>query len=274
MLIIPPQLIQFSSIQKIGVLLVGHGTRSIEGQTEFKHLFEQFKQFLSPIPCEMAFLELASPTIEEAINSLASTGIAKVLTVPALLFTAGHAELDIPQAVEASLSKRGLTSVGQTNALECSDEVLELSAIRFREAVCDEQCRGRCCGEFCSRAGWVMVGRGSSSPTATAKTRQFGERRWELTPTAHHQVAFIHGQHPTVEQALDQLATIGHSIAVVQPHLLFSGLLMEQLTAQVTAWQQQNPGQRWILAPSLGADHRLAELLARQAIELIGSIQP
>lgn len=272
MLIIPPQVAQMAETQNIGVLLVGHGTRNPAGQGEFKQLFAQFCRLLGPIASELAFLELAEPLIEQSIAAMAAKQIRRVLTVPAILFTAGHAESDIPGAVHEALAKYGMQSVGQTSALECSTEVLGLSADRFREAVCDERCSQGCSKHFCSQAGWVMVGRGSSSPTATEKTREFGRLRWQLTPTLNHQVAFIHGQQPTVDEALNQLAASQSPIAVVQPHLLFSGLLMDQLGEQVAERQKQNPNQRWVLAPTLGADQKLAELLANRAIQALENL--
>ncbi|MFO0942153.1 MAG: sirohydrochlorin chelatase [Pirellulales bacterium] len=272
MLIIPPQVVRLAEMQKIGILLVGHGTRNPAGQAEFRQLFAQFLQFLEPIASELAFLELSEPSIEDAIASMASKQIRRVLTVPAILFTAGHAESDIPGAVNKALSQHGMQSIGQTAALECSQEVLELSAARFREAACDERCSNGCSNHFCSQASWVMVGRGSSSPTATDKTREFGRLRWRLTPTLTQQVAFIHGQQPTVKEALDQLAASQSPIAVVQPHLLFSGLLMNQLSEQVVERQKQNPNQRWVLAPTLGADRKLAELLANRAIHALETL--
>ncbi len=272
MLIIPPQVAQLVQAQRIGILLVGHGTRNLAGQAEFRQLFAQFQSLLSSIATELAFLELAEPSIEQSIQQLASKGIQQVLTVPVILFTAGHAESDIPGAVNESLALHGMESIGQTAALECSAEVLELSATRFRESVCDERCNSGCSNHFCSQADWVLIGRGSSSPTATEKTREFGKLRWRLTPTRAHQVAFIHGQQPTVDEALDQLARNGSPIAVVQPHLLFSGLLMDQLSEQVAERQKQNPQQRWVLAPTLGADQKLAELLARRAMHFLESL--
>jgi sirohydrochlorin ferrochelatase len=189
-----------------------------------------------------------------------------VLVVPAILFTAGHAETDIPTAVHKTLEQLGMQCIGQTAALECSPEVLRLSAIRFREAVCDQGCSEHCSGQFCSGSSWLLVGRGSSSPSATARAREFGELRRQLTPTAFAQTAFIHGQEPTVEQALDEFSNNGTERVVVQPHLLFSGLLMEQLRDEVRRRQQQFNQQQWILTETLGADCQLAQLLADRAL--------
>jgi sirohydrochlorin cobaltochelatase len=253
---------QFSSV---GVLLVGHGTRNLAGQEEFRQLFTQFAELMQPIPSELGFLELAEPDIAAAVKRFSDRAVSHILVVPVILFTAGHAESDIPNAVQEAVELHNLICIGQTAALECSAEVLELSAERFRQAACTAKCQSGCCGEICSSAAWLMVGRGSSSAEATAKTREFCRLRWQLTPTHTSQAAFIHGQTPTVDQAMDECASNCTTHVIVQPHLLFSGLLMNELRQQVKQRQEQNPHQRWIITETLGADSKLAELLARRA---------
>ncbi len=269
MSVIPPQLGSNESSRKIGVLLVGHGTRNKAGQAEFVQLFQQVRQLLLPVVCELAFLELAEPTIEQGIQSLAKQGVQDLITVPAILFTAGHAQSDIPDAVQQAAQSAGLVPIGQTDALECSPEVLELAATRFRQAVCGQECLHGCSNKFCSNASWLMIGRGSSSASATEMTREFCCLRWRDTPARFAQVAFIHGQRPTVEEAMDEISNQECSIVVIQPHLLFSGLLMDQLTEQVAKRQSENPHQKWVITGSLGADSLLAELMAKRAMEAI-----
>lgn len=273
MLVIPPQLAHWTAVHRIGLLLVGHGTRSSQGQAEFHNLFKQFEALFAPIVCESAFLELAEPSIDTALNRLRHRGVRFVLTVPAILFTAGHAVEDIPQAVQLGLEKNSLFGIGQTPTLECAAEVVELSTFRFRQAVCGNQCVTECCGKHCSTIYWILVGRGSSSRTATEKMREFGHLRWQQTPTKFVKVAFIHGQDPSVPDALDGAAGANCDHIVVQPHLLFSGLLIDQLSHQVQQMQQANPRKLWTLAPALGADFRLAELLAFKVVKVLERLE-
>ena len=60
-----------------GLLLVGHGTRSAEGREQFLGLAESLRQRLKPLPVEPAFLELAQPTIDDAVGKLLEGAIAK-----------------------------------------------------------------------------------------------------------------------------------------------------------------------------------------------------
>lgn len=257
-----------------GFLLVGHGTRQIAGQDQLRQVFADFVKGVDPCPAELAFLELAEPDIPTAVERLAALGVREVITVPVLLFTAGHAQRDIPEAVEAAANRFGIRAVDQTPSLHDCAAIVELSAIRFREAVCMlpsevecSLCLSGCSGRWCSQAGMLMVGRGSSSDEATQAMRQFTSARLHRTPMAWSQTAFIHGQSPTVDEGLDQLAQSGLPIAVVQPHLLFEGELIQTLRRQVAERADRHPNQRWVITSTLGTDERLAQTLATTALQ-------
>jgi len=251
-------------LDDVAILLVGHGTRKDSGQDQFRDLYQKFALAVSPMVCELAFLELASPSISQAVQRLAANGrIRRLLVVPALLFTAGHALQDIPRAVRDSLRDLPIQLLGQTQPLECSAEVLQLSAIRFQQAACPTGCLKSCGGEVCQKTTWVLVGRGSSSQTAADRMREFCRLRQQWTPVKQAITAFIYGQSPSVTDAFQLASQSDTEIVVVQPHLLFSGLLLDELSQKVAQFGQQNPHQRWLMTHPLGSDQRLAELLAQ-----------
>lgn len=252
--------------KKLAYLFVGHGTRSIAGQQQFQNVFAQFAHRVAPELAELAFLELAEPDIPTAVDRLARRGATHLITVPVFLFSAGHALRDIPQAVAAAACQHGLTSAGQSPPLELSSRVLELSALRFRQAVCNSAstptCFECCEGKYCPRIGLALIGRGSSSDEATEQMRQFARLRREITPVAELVTGFVVAQIPTVEQCLQQLAASACSTVVIQPHLLFEGELIEQLRQQVAEYAERYPKQRWVVAQTLGTDIALADTLA------------
>lgn len=272
----------------VGYLLVGHGTRKAAGQDQFRVVYSQFEALMQPAPTALAFLELAEPDIPTAIAKLAAMGVKRLITVPVLLFSAGHAERDIPEAVEAAAADLNLHIDRQSPAFECSDPVLALSARRFREAVCyagsvsttsttttsapassdpleSPACGGCCLGHVCSQTALLMIGRGSNSAKATEDMRRFTRLRVEQTAVAWHQTGFIHAQKPNVTEALDELAATDFPIAVVQPHLLFEGELIENLRTEVARRQLLQPERRWVITSTLGTDISLARTLAEIA---------
>lgn len=294
----------------VGFLLVGHGTRRVAGQDQLRSVFADFAPQLAPHPAALGFLELADPDIPTAVAELARRGVQRLVTVPVLLFSAGHAEHDIPEAVAEAAKHWGIRSVTQVPPLECCQPILDLSARRFREAVCGPKCfpvaastcddgaaenanasadgssenvaenaggcsssgsgssSGFCSGNYCPKVAMVMLGRGSSSPTATAEMRRFTELRMEMTRVAWGQTGFIHAQSPNVTEALDELAASELPVAVVQPHLLFEGELIDNLRKEVAERQKQQPDRRWIITETLGTDASLARTLAQVALAL------
>lgn len=253
-------------VKKVGYLFVGHGTRNAVGQKQFQTVFEQFAQRVEPELAELAFLELAQPDIPAAVERLATRGATHLVTVPVFLFAAGHALQDIPQAVTTAAGQHGLHCAGQSAPLELSAQVLELSALRFRQAVCqvasEAACGKGCENKHCPQTALALIGRGSSSDEATEQMRQFACLRRKITPVAELLTGFVFAQVPTVEQCLQQLAASTCSIIVIQPHLLFEGELVEQLRQQVAEYAKRSPEQRWVITQTLGTDIALADTLA------------
>jgi sirohydrochlorin ferrochelatase len=292
----------------LGFLLVGHGTRSRSGQAQLRSVFHDFEAEMAPAACELAFLELAEPDIATGVRRLAERGVMRLVTVPVLLFSAGHAQRDIPHATHEAAQAFNVEVAGQSKALECHPALLRLSAQRFREAICDPakpagiglpgepwpgqlsegmqseegatsqlagyaqpvesselSCIARCGHQRCNQVGLVMVGRGSSSTSATEQMRRLTRLRVRQTPVAWYSTAFLHAQSPTVVEALDALAAMELPWAVVQPHLFFDGELLANLRQEVARRQQAQPEKIWKITEPLGTDIALSRTLAEIA---------
>ena len=99
------------------VLLVGHGTRSPIGGSQFLRLAELVRSAIAPVPLSVSFIELQRPSIEEALLELGRQGKNRVVLSPALLFAAGHAKQDIPQAVAIATAAMPALQVDQAKPL-------------------------------------------------------------------------------------------------------------------------------------------------------------
>jgi sirohydrochlorin cobaltochelatase len=260
-----------AACDRTAYLLIGHGTRNLAGQHQFLEVYRQFAELMLPALTGCAFLELAEPDIDQAIARLADQGARRIVTVPVLLFAAGHALQDIPQAVASAAAANSVEFVGQTAPLELSAPIVELSALRFRQGVCQKHhiacCLNTCSGQHCPQIALAMIGRGSRSEAAAEQMRQFSRLRWQQTPVAELFTAFVYAQSPTVPEVLQLLAGSPCATIVVQPHLLFEGELVVQLREQVAAAAAQNPEKQWLVTPTLGTDFALAETLAHLARE-------
>ncbi len=245
----------------MGYLVVGHGTREIAGQLQLLDLAEKLASLLAPAPVQPAFLELASPSIHDGVKQLANLGVEQFVTIPVLLFTAGHALEDIPLAVNDAAQRNGITSIGQSASLELHPAIVQLSAARFQESLgCFEPGHS-------NSLGLAMIGRGSGSTSATQAMHKFTELRLQQIPVSYCLTGFFAVQKPTVPETLDQLERCGCDILVVQPHLLFEGILMNQLREEVRQRQVNSP-HRWVITRTLGGDSALALALAEVARQM------
>ena len=272
--------------QSGSILVVGHGTRNPSGALQLLDLVRQMQIKAPAANIFGCFLELAEPSIEQAMERLSEQGIKKTLVVPVLLFTAGHALQDIPEAVAQAGKRFGIEVIGQTGSLGTHPSVLELSQIRYAEIIALEnghacpanacarvQCNtGRCEGQSMTlgRIGLAMVGRGTSDQQALAHMRQLTELKVAQLSVVRYETGFFAGGQPNVDGLLEEASQWDCESILVQPHLLFEGELIDQLRDKVLQCQLRCPDKQWLIARTLGADPKLADVfleLARQEVE-------
>lgn len=264
-----------------GLLLVGHGTRLPSGNAQLRELASKMRQLLPGVPLVDCFLELSDPDIPAAISQMREMGLRSLLCVPVLLFSAGHARRDIPEAVQKAARQSRMRLIGQSEPLGLNRAALRLSQLRFEQALqqatsplatSSGDATGTgvdsigCGSESRQGVGLAMVGRGSSERSALQMMRTFTALRTEQTAVAWSETGFFVGGEPTVETLLQRAASSSCQRLVVQPHLLFDGKLFQELRERVGVWQQREPD-RWLLAETLGSDQALAEALIDLAAE-------
>ncbi|MFM7291573.1 MAG: sirohydrochlorin chelatase, partial [Planctomycetia bacterium] len=109
-----------------GLVVVGHGTADPVGAEETRQVAEWVAGLLPGVAVELGFLEVIGPSIGTALERLADRGCAEVVAAPLLLFTAGHARRDVPEAVREAADRLGL-AVRQSDALGCHPGILSLT---------------------------------------------------------------------------------------------------------------------------------------------------
>ena len=230
-----------------GVLLVGHGTRNAVGKSELLELARKVAQRLV-VPVEPCFLELCSPTIDEAAERLLRSGRQRVLVAPVLLFAAEHVKCDVPAAVDAALDNRAVRH--QTAHLGCHPKIVELSARRCREAVESDH-------SVDQRDTLVLlVGRGSQDQDAIAEMHQFVQLRAAKAYPTEFRVCFLALATPRLEEALEEVRNSSFGRVIVQPHLLFQGELVTKTRELAEMMSARDVKRQWISTSHLGP-HRL-----------------
>lgn len=80
---------------KIGVLLVGHGSRLPYGEEVINGIADIYRKEVDH-PVAVGFMNISRPSIPEAINELAAMGVEKIIVTPVFLAHGVHTKHDIP----------------------------------------------------------------------------------------------------------------------------------------------------------------------------------
>ena len=247
----------------VGVAIVGHGTADATGAAETAEVAALAAALLPGVPVELGFLEVIEPSIAAAVDRLAARGCREVVAAPLLLFRAGHARRDVPEALAAAAAAAGVVA-RQAEPLGLHEALVALSAARRREAV------ERLVPVPPDETVFVMLGRGASDPGAIDRLREFaaaslaaeGGRR-----PARIELGFAAAARPTLDEALAAAAAAQPRRVVVQPHLLFRGHVEDQVAAAVARARSAWPRIEWVEVGRLGADPLVARAVADRARE-------
>lgn len=241
-----------------GVLLIGHGTRDSIGTDQFFQLGQMLANRLAPVAVATCLLELQSPTIAQGWTRLVDQGVQRIRAVPLLLFAAGHAKSDIPDALATCQIATPHIQCDQSLPLSRASELVALSLRRVDETICHWQLQPR-------SSALVMVGRGSHDPCAQADMRVLTEcvasrRSFKIRKTAFYAMAT-----PKLPETLDRIAASGDvSDVVIQPHILFEGSIHQSILAIVAEARQRHPSIRFWCSGYLGPEPELVTALVRR----------
>ncbi len=248
----------------VGVLVVGHGTADPVGVAETQRVTEEVARMLPGVPVTLGFLEVCGPTIGEAMDVLVAAGCREVIASPLLLFEAGHAKHDIPEAIREAARGRGIR-VSQADPLGCHPDMVALAVRRREEAMATAG------GVPPEATALLMVGRGSSDPAAYDQLVTFTKATLSGMPSFPRVLfGFVAAARPTLAEAI-QAATDpeapGVRMIMMQPHLLFRGHVEEQVVAAMDTGRARRPDLTWVQVPRLGADPLVARALVGRTLE-------
>lgn len=257
-----------SSDSSIGVLIIGHGTRDKRGILDFFETVRQIRSQFPTIRTEAGYLELASPTIAEGVESLLEKGVSQIFAVPLLLFAAGHVRQDIPNILAGLSVEHGSTEICQLPHLGCAPAIVHLSAYRYREALAPRP--------YVPPEGTrlILVGRGSGDQVATQEMYQFAELRHREAAAGSMRVCFLAVQSPALRDALWEAGEALPERVVIQPHLLFSGDLSRQIQAEVEVARARWPASDWVVTEPLGPHPLLADAVKETVLTALQRQNP
>ncbi len=256
-------MIESDSDKRRGVLLIGHGSRDHQGTRQFFQLADRVAESISPLVVEPALLEFQEPTIGQAWDLLVASGVEHIHVAPLLLFAAGHARRDIPDAINQCRQSSPDVTVDQSIPLSRHRSIVELVTEQVRDSLAQQQ--------LSKRVALVMVGRGNRDPCAQADMRLLSavvDHRIDIVDTF---TAFYAMAEPKLADVLRMVATSGrYDAVVVHPHLLFEGRLHQAIQDQTAHVAEQFPVVKFALSPYLGPTEQVAHAIVDRINQTAG----
>jgi sirohydrochlorin cobaltochelatase len=245
-----------------GIVVVGHGTADPGGAEETRALAALVAARLPDVPVELGFLEVIGPSIGAAVAVLAQRGCHELVAAPLLLLTAGHARRDVPAALAEAARTAGV-GVRQSEALGVHPDIVLLAQERRSEAVAG------LANVPAEQTALVVMGRGSSDPDGPAQLRDLAAATLVGEPSRPRHVlfGFAAAARPTLDEVIDEVCGLPDvRRVVVQPHLLFQGHVLDQVSAAVARGKRLRPDLEWVEVARLGAHPRVAAAVVDRAV--------
>lgn len=239
-------------------MYIGHGSRVEQGNKQFLQFIEQVKPAF-PVLQREAYIELARPTIQEAIDDIVAEGATKLAVVPVLLLTAYHATHDIPAELTKARERHPRLEITYGRPFGIEADVIDVALKRLQDAGLP-----RLEKERKNDTTVLVVGRGSSDGNQPSDVAKIARLIYEKMACDNVEIAFLAATTPTLEQGLVKCERLQTKTVYVLPYLLFTGVLMEELRAAIS---ERESSTQFVLCDFLGFDHDLKSVLIRRAKE-------
>ncbi|MGH3793877.1 MAG: CbiX/SirB N-terminal domain-containing protein [Pseudonocardiaceae bacterium] len=234
------------------MLVVGHGSRDADGVDEFWALAETIRLVAGDLLTGFGFIELASPTVDAAVDDLVARGATEIVSVPLVLLSAGHLKNDGPATLSRARARHPGVQFQLARDLGIEPRVLDVLTDRIRDAAADADPE---------KLGVALIGRGSSDPDACADLWKVGRLLADGRGLGNIEPGFVSVATPSVPEALERLRLLGAVTTVLAPFFLFPGVLLNRIYAEAASWAQAHPEVEVRGGAHLGPDSRLAHLV-------------
>ncbi len=111
-----------------GIVLFAHGARDPAWSRPFEAIRDIVRARRPEFPVELAFLELMSPNLEDAVRTLAGKGVAAITIFPLFMAPGGHIRNDLPRIVEDLRATHAGLPIAIQSAVGEVPEILEAIA--------------------------------------------------------------------------------------------------------------------------------------------------
>jgi sirohydrochlorin ferrochelatase len=117
------------------LIVLGHGSRNPAARDQFLALVAQLRAArLEPVYA--ASMELAPPTLDEAVAEAVAAGATEIVVQPCFLFDGNHIRRDIPAMLAQSLEEHPTVTFRCGRPIGPDRRVVEILLERAEEAPC------------------------------------------------------------------------------------------------------------------------------------------
>ena len=237
--------------EKYGVMVCGHGSRDEDAVSEFLNFAKKLKNQLLQYELDWGFLEFANPVIKSGLDSLRQKGIKEIMSVPVMLFAAGHAKNDIPSVLNAYQAQYPELSISYGRELGIDLKLIRAAGERVKDAI--EQADGDISPE---ETLLMVVGRGASDPDANSNVSKVTRMLWEGLGLGWAETAYSGVTFPLIKPGLEHASKLGYKRIVVFPYFLFTGILVKRIYQYTDLVAAEHPEIQFVKASYLN-DHPL-----------------
>jgi sirohydrochlorin cobaltochelatase len=240
-----------------GLLLVGHGSRSLASGGEMNDLRLLVRDRLPEVDVDLGFLEMNDPPAGEVLDRLVAEGSRRVVVLPLVLLSAGHAKSDVPAIVVDGRRRHPEVDIRFGSPLGISRDLVAILGGGVVEA---------------GGGGLplLVIARGTSDPDANGDAHKAARlvAEWTGAPFVHTGFTGVTG--PSVPDALDVFARLGYGRMAVVFWFLCTGKLVERARDQIAAFVVGS-GVEVVDAGYLGPDPRVVPLVTRRYVDALES---
>ena len=237
--------------EKYGVMVCGHGSRDEDAVSEFLNFAKKLKNQLLQYELDWGFLEFANPVIKSGLDSLRQKGIKEIMSVPVMLFAAGHAKNDIPSVLNAYQAQHPELSISYGRELGIDLKLVRAAGERVKEAI--EHADGYISPE---ETLLMVIGRGASDPDANSNVSKVTRMLWEGLGLGWAETAYSGVTFPLIKPGLEHASKLGYKRIVVFPYFLFTGILVKRIYQYTDLVAAEHPEIQFVKASYLN-DHPL-----------------
>lgn len=233
------------------LVLILHGSRHPDATNLHGDLLREVQKRHPDYDVSIGYIEHSEPPMSDVLAAAADMH-SDVIVLPFLLFAAGHAKSDIPEAITEAQSNHPNTMFHYKSVIGVDDRMVRLVRDRIDA-----------CGTIMEPdTSVIVVGRGASDPEALDGFKQIAERLRQRHEFHTVDAAFYAIASPSVDDVLALVALAKPTRLVVMPYFLFTGVLLDKLQDRIDQFANENPDIITSLAAPLGIPSTIYDIIA------------